>query len=373
MSQVEQILDTMRNGDWDTAVRWARNLPAESFSEIAALLEQRQDTRERQLCYSILTHVAVSSCSTAIGTYAAKRVEIETNTRLIREALEVAAWTRGITDYQPILHALGNKNQDVRRWAIRALGACHGKEAEDALLTTLREASKPGLADLAAGALARMCGPTTIQEIVALFPQLPRQPAVQSTLEYLIFALARHPQPSCTELVRNELDSTRLWGAGWSSLNYLFHAGDPGDEGRVARYLGSVFQRLKRGALVYTYSLLHVEAAFHTEVTAALATLRRFAADPISPWVGDIQALWEALSFDDHAWLLRTYPDRFPGRPRSRCRSASRITSSSLEYKRASTRSCALGMISSWSERPVATNTAPRPSAHRPYTVYHDL
>jgi len=313
MCEVEQILTALRNGDFDTAVPRSRSLPVEAFAEIARLLEQSEDGRERQLCYWVLSHVALSTRSAAMGTYAAKRVEIETNAKLILLALEVARWTQGITDYQPIILALNSKNRDIQRAAIDALGACQGAEAENALLAILQQAAKPGIAAHAAGALARMCGPDSIQELSAIFPRLSRKPTDQTTLEYIIFAFARYPEIFYTELVRQELDTTRLWGVGWASLNYLFNAGDERDEERVTRYLKGVFQRLKRGAIVYDYFLLYIDAPFHTEITAALATLGKFAAEPTAYFAGDIRSLWNSLSFYDHDWIMRTYPDRFQG------------------------------------------------------------
>ncbi len=129
-SEVEPILDAMRRGDWDGAVPRARSLPEMAFPEIAARLEQSQDERERELCYRLLTHVAVSSGSTVIGDYAAKRTAIETRDRLIVQALEVVSWTGGVTHCQPVVESLASKNRDVNRWAIRALGACQGPAAD---------------------------------------------------------------------------------------------------------------------------------------------------------------------------------------------------------------------------------------------------
>ncbi len=301
--EVEQILDAMRGGDWDAAVPRARRLSATAFPEIATLLEQSQDERERELCYRLLTHVAVSSGSTVIGDYAAKRAAIETKARLIVQALEVVSWTAGVTHCQPIVEKLASKNRDVHRWAIRALGACRGTAAEEILLTTLREAANPGMAYYAAQALARMSGPVIIPELEAVFVQLPRKNPHEGTLQYLVFAFARHPGVSSTELVRAELDSTRLWGVGWACVNYLFDHGDAGDEDRVAGYLEGVLQRLKRGTAVYEYSLLHIDAPFHTEATAALAVLKKVGTDSIAPFAPNLRSLWDSLSPSDRDWL----------------------------------------------------------------------
>ena len=313
MSQVREILEAMRRGDWDLAVPRARSLPETSLPEITALLEGSQDPRDRGRCYALLSHVAVASRSPAIGTYVAQRVAVETQAKLIVQALEVVSWTQGIADYQPVLQALDHKNRDVQRWAIQALGACRGPEAEHRLLTTLREAPNPGTAYYAANALARICGPATIQALEAIFPQVPRKKPYESTLKCLIFAFARHPSPSCTEVVRTELEATQLWGAGWASLNYLFGAGDRGDEEHVSDYLRGVFKRLKRGTNVYLYRLLHIDAPFPTEATAGLATLKKYATDPMSHFSGEIRSLWDALTYPDHDWLLKTYPDEFEG------------------------------------------------------------
>lgn len=307
MREVEQILTALRNGDFDMAIPRARSLPVEAFADIARLLEQSEDGRERRLCYRVLSHLAISSRSVAVGTYAARRAAVETQPKLILEALEVAGWTQGVTDYQPILQALDSKNHDVRRGAIRALGACQGAEAEHALLGILQNTAKPGVAALAAGGLARMGSPEAVQTLADIFPRLSRKPTDQTTLEYIIFAFARHPQALSTELVRKELDTTRLWGAGWASLHYIFQVGDETDEARVARYLNGVFQRLKRGTTVYDYFLLYIDVDLHTEITVALAALRKFAAQPIMPFAGDILALWKRLSPYDHEWILKTY------------------------------------------------------------------
>lgn len=290
-SEVEEILDAMRNGDWDAAVPRARCLPATALPEIAARLDQSQDERERRLCYRLLEYVAVSTGSAAIGEYAARRVAIETSDRLTVHALQAVSWTGGVTHCQPIVAGLASKNRDVQRWAIQALGACQGAVAEQALLATLREAPNAGIAYHAAQALARMCGPAVIPELEAVFTQLPRKKPYEATLEYLIFAFARYPTTSGTELVRAELDSTRLWGVGWACLNYLFLAGDATDEGRVTSYLQGVLQRLKRGTAVYEYSLLHIDAPFHTEAAAALAVLEKIGADPAARFGPDLRSL----------------------------------------------------------------------------------
>jgi hypothetical protein len=304
-SEVEEILDAMRRGDWDTAVPRARCLPETAFPEIAARLEQSQDERERELCYRLLTHVAVSSGSGAIGAYAAKRVAVETRDRLTVLALEVVSWTGGVTHCRPIVERLASKNRDVQRWAIRALGACQGTVAEKVLLATLREAANPGIASYAAQALARMCGAAVIPELEAVFVQLPRKKPYESTLEYLIFAFARHPTTPGTELVRAELDSTRLSGVGWACFNYLFREGDAGDAERVASYLKGVLQRLKRGTAVYEYSLVHIDAPFRTEITAALALLNKAETDSIARLIPDLRSLWDSLSPYDRDWLVQ--------------------------------------------------------------------
>jgi hypothetical protein len=311
-SNTLQILDLMQRGDFDTAVPRLRALPVTAFPEIASLLEQSTDEHERQLCYRMLNHIAVSSRSTEIGMYAARRAGLERKSKLIRQALEVAGWTQGITEYQTILRALNNPNPDVQHWAIRALGACLGNAAETRLVDILQNAANPGMAHLAAGALARMCGPGLIQELKDIFRQLPRKPAYESTLEFLIFAFVRHPDSSCNQLVRSELDTTRLWGVGWASLNYLFLLGDSKhDQERTARYLKGVLKRLKRGTTVYEYSLLHINAPYLTEATAALAILKRLGADPLEQFSGDIVACWDSLLDSDRNWISKNLPGIF--------------------------------------------------------------
>ncbi|MBN2148455.1 MAG: HEAT repeat domain-containing protein [Anaerolineales bacterium] len=301
-------MNLMQRGDFDTDVPLLRALPVTAFPEIASLLEQSTDKHERQLCYRMLSHIAVSSRSTKIGMYAARRAGLETKNKLICQALEVAGWTQEITEYQTILRALDNPNRDVQRWAVRALGACLGEAAETRLVDILQNAANPGMSHLAAGALARMCGPGVIQGLKDIFRQLPRKPAYDSTLEFLIFAFVRHPDSSCTELVRSELDVTRLRGVGWASLNYLFLLGDSRDQERTARYLKGVFKRLKRGTTVYEYSLLHIHAPYLTEVTAALAILQKLGADPLEQFSGDIVACWDTLLDSDRNWISKNFP-----------------------------------------------------------------
>jgi hypothetical protein len=315
MSEVTEILAAMQRNDWGTAVPRARRLPVGAFPEIAGLLGQSKDLREQELLYKILIHVAVSSRSPEVGTFAAGRAGIETNVKLLIPALEAAGWTRGITLYQPIIQALSHKNRDVQRWAIQALGACQGEEAEKALLATFNGRATPGTGFYAMQALSRMCGPDIMGELEGIFPTLPRQKSDESTLVHLIFCLARHPRASSTALVRQELETTQQWKVGWASLNYLFNHGDASDAERVSNYLQGLCKRLKRGTAVYDYrhALLHLRAPFPTELTAALATLRKFGADPIGQYSGDIRAFWKSLSYHDHVWLLTTYPDEFTG------------------------------------------------------------
>ncbi|MGD8794615.1 MAG: hypothetical protein PVF47_18845, partial [Anaerolineae bacterium] len=83
------------------------------------------------------------------------------------------------------------------------------------------------------------------------------------------------------------------------------------DEERVIAYLKGLFKRLKRGTNVYIYRLLHIDAPFPTELTADLATLKKYATDPMARFPGEIRSCWDALSYHDHDWLLRTYPHEF--------------------------------------------------------------
>ena len=100
-----------------------------------------------------------------------------------------------------------------------------------------------------------MCGPDTIKELNAIFPRLHRKPTDQTTLEYIIFAFARHPGIFCTELARQELDTTRLWGVGWASLNYIFNAEDERDEERVILFFSIMLysSKLKSGIFLAAY------------------------------------------------------------------------------------------------------------------------
>ncbi len=77
------------------------------------LLDEAKDSRDRQLWYTILTKVAISSRSTAIGNYAAKRVELESEQKLKIKALENVMWTNGVEDCSSVLSVLDHENRDV--------------------------------------------------------------------------------------------------------------------------------------------------------------------------------------------------------------------------------------------------------------------
>jgi HEAT repeats len=313
MSDVTEILEALRNGDFDTAIPRARALPVTAFPEVAALLEQAADSHDRQLCYTILTKIAITSRSSAIGTYAAKRVELESDVKFKLRALELVMWTKYVEEYGSVLSALDHKNPDVRRAAIEALGGCVGDKAEVALLNVLENDNKPGISQLAAVGLARMCSQNASERIQSVFLQTPRKKPNETTLACLVFACLRHPNEQFTKIVREELESTRLWMLGWACLNYLSVAGDTSDSTRVRSYLKNVFGRLKRGVTVYDYTITLIEAPFRTEISAALAAILNFQSDPPLKCLEILKSNWTKLSSRDQSWLQATYPADFDG------------------------------------------------------------
>lgn len=81
MNVAQETLDAMRAGNF------ARNLPKDCFPEIASLLEQSKDTRDRQRCYWMLGNLASLTKSPTIGDYAATRFGVEKTVKLKVEAL----------------------------------------------------------------------------------------------------------------------------------------------------------------------------------------------------------------------------------------------------------------------------------------------
>jgi hypothetical protein len=313
MSEVTEILEALRNCDFDTAIPRARALPLTAFPEVASLLEQAKDSHDRQLCYTILTKIAITSHSPAIGSYAAKRVELESDVKLKLRALEVVMWTKDVEVYDSVLSSLDHKNQDVRRAALEALGGCVGDKAELALLTVLQQENKPGISQLAAVSLARMCSRNASEKIQSVFHQIPRKKPNEVTLASLVFACLRHPNENFTNMVREEVESTRLWMLGWACLNYLAVVGDASDSNRALTYLQNVLGRLKRDVTVYEYTITLIEAPFRTEISAALAAILNFQSDPPLKCLEILKSNWTKLSSRDQSWLQATYPADFDG------------------------------------------------------------
>lgn len=313
MSEVASILDTMLEGNFQTAVPRARKLSINSFREIRTLLEGSRDKHQRKLCYWILTHLAVSTRSAEIGRYAAERVGKEQTVSLKLEALKTAMFTDGIQDSAVLESMLDHKNREIRRAAVDALGACVGHSAENALVKVMSDAQNPTNMFEAARSLARMCSPAVIPHLQAQFENLPRRKPNEPTLSALVIAMARHPVESSSTIVRNELKSISLWQLGWACLNYISTVATVADEEFVVGYIDRVLSRMKRGSQIYVYAITFLRDLHPTEICAGLAALRKIGDSPTSALIDRLIPHWSDLTYHDHVWLAQHYASKVDG------------------------------------------------------------
>lgn len=308
MTIVQATLAAMRSGNYE------RDLPADSYPAIMALLEHTSDTRDRQLCYWMLTDVAQRTHATEIGAYAVQRFAVEKMVKLKVEALRVAAWTSGIEHYDELLTALAQQKSQIANHVVEALGACVGERAETALLAILRAAKEPraiGNAAIAAVGLARMASPSALAQLVEIYPQIPRKNAYGRVLAPIIFAFLRHPTAAASELVRSDLQTTKIGELGWAALTYLTQCGDVTDVPLVAHYLTDLLARYDRGIAVYQYSITRLESSYPTELSACVAMLCQHATDHVPNFTPQLRKHWHSLAKADQTLLKTIDPSSF--------------------------------------------------------------
>jgi hypothetical protein len=308
MTIVQATLAAMRSGNYD------RHLPADSSPAIMALLECTSDTRDRQLCYWMLTDVAQRTRAAEIGAYAVQRFAAEKTVKLKVEALRVAAWTSGIEQYDELLTALAQQNSQIANYVVEALGACVGERAETALLAILQAAKEPraiGNAAIAAVGLARMASPSALAQLGQIYPQIPRKNAYGRVLAPIVFAFLRHPTAVTRELVRSDLQTTKIRELGWAALTYLTQYGDITDVPLVTQYLTDLLTRYDRDIAVYQYSITRLESAYPTELSASVAMLCQHATGRVTHFTPQLRKHWHSLAKADQVLLKTTAPDSF--------------------------------------------------------------
>ena len=308
MTIVQATLDAMQSGNYE------RDLSADSYPAIMALLARTSDTRDRQLCYWMLTDVAQRTRAAEIGAYAVQRFAVEKTVKLKVEALRVAAWTSGIEQYDELLTALAQQNSQIANYVVEALGACVGERAETALLTILRAAKEPraiGNAASAAVGLARMASPSALAQLVEIYPQLPRKNAYGRVLAPIVFAFLRHPTAVTSGFVRSDLQTTKIGELGWAALTYLTHCGDVTDMPLVTHYLTDLLTRYDRGVAVYQYSITRLEAEYPTELSACVAMLCQHATGHVTDFTPQFRKHWHSLAKVDQVRLKTIAPNSF--------------------------------------------------------------
>lgn len=310
MSEVVSILEQMLDNEFQAAVPRARQLSIDHFPELQQLIETSEDHHRRKLCYWMLTHLAVSTRSPKIGAFAGQRSTIESKVDLKLEALSITKFTYGIKDSSDFESELAHKNKKVQLEALAALGACTGRSAERALLKELHRSNNPTEQFESARSLARMCGPMAAPQFHELFTQLPRKKSHQSILASLVFAMNRHPSEESNALVRNELESIRLWQLGWACLHYLSKVADASDEQRIVRYCNRIQSRMKRGSQVYDYRINFLRDLPPTEICAALEASQRVDDSLTESLIDLFVPLWQELSSHDHKWIAANYPQK---------------------------------------------------------------
>lgn len=307
MNVVHDTLESMRSGNFE------RNLPPDSYPEIAGLLSNATDKHDRKLCYWMLADVALATGSSEIGAFAVQRFAIETTAAFKKEALNVIQWTSDIKRYDELLVALQScprLTYDI----LKALGACVGQPAEAALLTVLRNAKQPrdvGNATNAVISLARMASADAVKQLSELFLNMPRKKSWGCVLAPSIFAFARHPSDLSTDLVRNEIVTTKIPQVAWAGLAYLAQYGTANDASVAGEYLASLLKRFDRRGEVLKHTITQLPSAYPTELSACVSILLAHAPASMSAHLPQLREHWQTLTRHDQSVLKEGVPDMF--------------------------------------------------------------
>lgn len=286
---IQELIDGMLHGDFYKAREEASQIADPALlGQIQAILEQSKNDAEKMYCYWILKDLGRNSGSIQVADYLMERVALEKKTRLRGQALKSLLFLHGVSDATNAIAALRDKNRDVRRYAIHALGACSDPQAEEALIGIVNSDDDPAATREAALILARIATPRCVDSMVALFRRLPRDRMYDITVTAALLALARVGAAQSLPLAVEELGASRSAFVNLACMLVIEQHGNQAQIETVINRLTAYLKKKNRQEMQYIVPL--VETKYPDELTAGLSFLLKFADAQVDDFLAFLRA-----------------------------------------------------------------------------------